>query len=124
MLFRSTHFGYGKDWSFIYTIPAGYKGILRNVGFCTQGATTEIMAAIYTTDTSGSQIHVASAFSGLVAAAINPGSATFPLGNGIVVAEKTFIDMKVECTGVGTGDFQAMGELLLIKSGVSNGMAF
>lgn len=106
--------GKGQSQDFIYTIPANYFGVIKSIAI---SAPSNVAAASYTLNTHNVDGVVKSegfVYTGLSATSISPGQAVMDFGTGLIVAEKTLIDLQV----VAGGEVTAMADLFLInKSG-------
>lgn len=98
----------GMDDNFIYTIPASHVGLLSSVSYSVTGTTDDILVHVRTQDSAG-VINVIGQ-SNLEA----NGSDVIFFGDGVVIAEKTLIEMRA-ITTAGAGDLIAQAQLHVVN---------
>lgn len=105
----------GRSQDFIYTIPAGYVGLMCPIHMTASGVTGTFIGQLLTKDSSGiirieSRVDV-----GISNTSITPVNVVMDLGTGLLVPEKTLIELQAT-TSTGAGIVSATGELLIIDS--------
>ena len=109
-LFDTAFGGLGVDADFLYTIPAGYVGVLRSVEYGSYGMTGSFSAFVQTTDVNG-VIRSEGFYANSLA---NFGQGRINFGAGLVIPEKTLVELR-GAVSTGVGDVYAMADLFLIN---------
>lgn len=113
--------GIGQDADFIYTVPAGYKAILRTVSFSGTGVTGDLTAYVNTHDSGGLLRNIGAGKSSLYVTAFNGARGEINFGSGVLIQEKTLIELRA-IVSAGAGDLVASSELLLFKASGDNSL--
>lgn len=98
--------------SFLYTIPDNFIGLLGSVSYSATGVTGDLTVLLKTSDSNGLYRTEAVGKSSLYVTAFNGAQGTIDLGSGLLIPEKTLIELQA-LNSAGAGDLVAHAELLL-----------
>lgn len=109
--------GYAEGSAMVYTIPAGYVGIIKNLSIGTIATTGNVQAHLYqTSNLTGIKTTKWSSGVALDNTLFNGGVVPSDLGDGIVIPEKHSIDLQ-GLVDAGGATMYASADLYLLKRG-------
>lgn len=102
----------GKSTSFLYTIPKSNVGLLSSINVTVSGATGVVQVYLLTKDSNGISFGEGEINLGISNTSINEGKGTIEFQNGLLIPEKTLIELRA-ITGAGAGILSAQAQLLV-----------
>lgn len=111
--------GAGQDADFLYTIPAGYVGILKSVEFSGTGVTGDLTVYLNTIDINGVTRNEGAGKSSLYVTAFNGARGVINFGAGLVVPAKSLLELRA-IVSAGAGDLVAMADLYLVNTALGS----
>lgn len=105
----------GQSQDFFYTIPAGCTGLLCATRVTASGVTGTVIVNLLSKDSAGLIKNEARIDIGVTATSITPVTDPIELGTGIMIPEKTLIELQATVS-TGVGIVSALGELLVFEN--------
>ncbi len=105
--------GASQDQDFLYTIPAGYVGLLKTISVSAYSNTGAALVSLQTVDTTGLRTDQGVGLMDACATGFSQSKCTVEFGSGLIVPEKTCIDLI--CSMTATPLVTAQADLYLIN---------
>lgn len=109
--------GNGRDSDFVFTIPAGYDGVLKTINASTLGAGGNLSLYLLNHSSTGIKSYLGTTHATITGVGIQRGELPpMSFGNGLKIPEKNTIELRALSSSV--GDMAASAELYLFSRSV------
>lgn len=106
--------GQGRASDFIFTVPDEYTAVIGDIHFSATGVTGDLSVYLNSSDENGVLTCLGAGKSSLYVTAFNGARGAIHFGSGLVVPEKTLIELRC-IASAGAGDLVAQAEIFLVN---------